>query len=311
MKIISIAAIVLLLFAACKKSPELSSEMLGGGVVFDASIYQPAKYLVSVSKPNPTSAETQIPVVIACHGFSASTFEWDEFRVWANNRPDFLISQVLLGGHGRTYDDFKNSSWKDWQASIVNEYNALVKAGYKKINFAASSTSCPLLLDMVNQGYFNQAASTVNIMLIDPIIIPSDKTLSLVGALGPMLGYIESDNTKDEDKYYYHYTPQETLQELQKVLNTVRKELQDGMVLPEKVSLKVYKSIQDPTADPVSAVLIYNGIKTSTGGKIDLQMVDSRLHVFTRLSLRAGAASPKDQINQIAAFNDIAIRILR
>ncbi|MDF3078315.1 MAG: esterase [Sphingobacteriaceae bacterium] len=310
MKKIIFGFLVLLFFSGCGKNPELSADMLGGGKIFDPLTYQPEKYLLSVSKPTPTTIEAAKPVLIACHGYSASTFEWDEFRIWMDNRSDFYLSQVLLAGHGRTYEEFKASTWKDWQSSIADEYNKLVKAGYKKINFVASSTSCPLLLDMVNSGYFDNAPSTVNIMLIDPIIIPSDKTLSLVGIVGPMLGYIEADNTKEEDKYYYHYSPQETLQQLQNVLTTVRKELEHGITLSPKVSLKVYKSIQDPTADPVSAVLIYNGVKTSTGEKIDLQMVNSRLHVFTRLTLRPNVAET-DWDNQTTAFEDIAARIKR
>jgi len=40
-----------------------------------------------------------------------------------------------LGGHGRTYADFKNSSWEDWQEPIMTEYNALLAKGYTNINF--------------------------------------------------------------------------------------------------------------------------------------------------------------------------------
>lgn len=69
-----------------------------------------------------------MPVLIAAHGYSASTFEWDELRKYADSvKSGILISQVLLGGHGRTYQDFKNSTWRDWQASILNEYKNLFK----------------------------------------------------------------------------------------------------------------------------------------------------------------------------------------
>ena len=304
------ACLVLLFLTNCGKSPEIPSTILGGGTLFDPSVYKPQQYLVSAAKPNPTSTEAQKPVIIACHGYSASTFEWSEFKDWSKNRTDYSISQVLLNGHGRTYADFKNSSWQDWQASIAVEYTKLKQAGYKRIDFVASSTSCTLLLEMIASGFFNSADTRINIMLVDPIIIPSDKTLSLVGIVGPMLGYVEADNTVEEDKYYYHYRPQETLQQLQEVLTKVRKQLEKGIVLPQNISVKVYKSKEDPTADPVSAVLIYNGIKTSKGNKIDLQMIDSKLHVFTNLSLR-GSVSAKDQANQQAAFTDFITRVLK
>ncbi|MDB5135347.1 MAG: esterase/lipase-like protein [Mucilaginibacter sp.] len=300
--------IMFLFFAGCQKSPNISADILGGGQVFDPSLYNPQNFLVSLSNPNPTAEEAQKPVIIACHGYSATTFEWDEFNDWSQDQSKYSISRVLLAGHGSTYADFEKSTWHDWQLSIADEYNKLIEEGYKNIDFAASSTSCTLLLDMIHSGFFNHANTTVHIFLIDPIIIPSDKSLSLIGVFGPMLGYLKADNTTAENKYYYLFRPQETLQQLEQVLNTVRHELEDGIVLPNNVYLKVYKSKQDPTADPVSAVLIYNGVKTGNGNRIDIQLEDSKLHVFTRLRLRPNVTA-QDKANQLNAFTDIATRI--
>ena len=309
MRKIVVATILVIVFAGCSKSPDISPDILGGGTLFDPSVYNPEKYLVSLSNPKPTLIEAQKPVIIACHGYSATTLEWNEFRDWSKPKNEYQLSQVLLGGHGRTYEDFKKSTWHDWQFAIADEYNKLAAAGYKKINFLASSTSCTLLLDMINSGTFNKPGSQINIMLIDPIIIPSNKSLSLVGVLGPMMGYVEADNTAEEDKYYYHYRPQETLQQLQNVLTTVRKQLEKGITLPSNVYLKVYKSKQDPTSDPVSAVLLHKGIKTSDGKAIDIQMIDSELHVFTNLAIRPGVTD-KDRSNQEMVFTDIRSKIL-
>jgi carboxylesterase len=310
MKKILLAAIILTVFAACKKNPVIPAADLGGGQVFDPSVYNPAKYLVSAANPTPNASDALKPVIIACHGYSAATFEWDEFRAWSAGRTDYFISQVLLAGHGTTYADFKAATWHNWQASIAAEYNTLVSEGYKNINFAASSTSCPLILDMIHAGFFNNARTIVHIFLVDPIIIPADKNLSLIGILGPMLGYITSNNAPGEEKYYYHYRPQESLQQLQDVLNVARNELQDGFTLPKNVYLKVYKSIKDPTADPVSAVLIYNGIKTYNGGHIGIDLINSNIHVFTRLSLVPDVTA-RDKANQVYAFNDITTQIFQ
>lgn len=310
MKNIVLATILLIAIAGCKKTPVIPASDLGGGVIFDPSTYDPAKYLVSVSNPTPSAADVQKPVIIACHGYSATTFEWDEFKTWSAGRSDYFISQVLLAGHGTTYADFQKATWHDWQASIAAEYNKLVSEGYKNIDFAASSTSCTLILDMIHNGFFNNAGTTVHIFLIDPIIIPADKNLSLIGILGPMLGYVTSNNAPGEEQYYYHYRPQETLQQLEDVMNVVRNELQDGFTLPKNIYLKVYKSIKDPTADPVSAVLIYNGVKTNDGGRIDLDLINSDLHVFTRLDLVPGVTA-QDRANQVYAFTDITTRIFQ
>jgi carboxylesterase len=289
--------------------PDITPDMIDGEVIFDASLYDPEAYLVSYSNPNPTIEEAEIPVIIVSHGYSASTFEWNEFREWNDSNPEILISQVLLSGHGRTYEDFKNTNWQDWSASILEEYDRLVMSGYKNIHFAGSSTSSTLILDIVNSGYFNDKIVPGNIFLIDPIIIPSSKSLSLVGIIGPMLGYIEADNTLDEDKYWYHFRPEETLRELMKLMNVVRKDLQSGILLPSGCALKVYKSKRDPTADPAGAILIYKGLRNANGDPIEIEMIDSDLHVFTRLSLRAGIVQ-KDVINQQNTFEDMLNRIL-
>lgn len=295
---------------ACSKEPAITKDMVDGGTLFDPSIYKPENYLVSRAIPTPTPEQARRPVIIACHGYSATTFEWDEFRSWATGRTDFYLSQVLLGGHGRSYDEFKKSTWRDWQAAITTEYDALVKAGYQNISLLSSSTSGALMLELVSSGYFANRPAPRNLLLVDPIVIPSDKSLSLVKALGPMLGYVEADQPASEDKVYYHFRPQETLQQLQELLTTVRKDLERGITLPTNSSLKVYKSKKDPAADPVSAVLIYQGTKLADGKPIDVQLIDSELHVFTRLNLRDGV-TPNDRQNQTATFTDIVTRVLR
>lgn len=295
---------------ACSKEPAITKEMVDGGTLFDPSIYNPEKYLVSKAIPTPTAEQARKPVIIACHGYSATTFEWDEFRTWANGRTDFYLSQVLLNGHGRSYEDFKKSTWHDWQAAITAEYDALVKAGYQNISLLSSSTSGALMLELVSSGYFANRPAPRNLLLVDPIVIPSDKTLSLVKALGPMLGYVEADQPAAEDKVFYHFRPQETLQQLQDLLTTVRKALEKGITLPVNCNLKVYKSKKDPSADPVSAVLIYQGTKLADGKPIDAELIDSDLHVYTRLNLRA-SITDKDRQNQIATFTDVAARVLR
>ncbi|GAB3758548.1 alpha/beta hydrolase [Spirosoma pomorum] len=310
MKTLLVLLSLLVVSLACSPDPAITNDMLDSGTFFDPSLYNSERYLVSKAIPRPTAEQARKPVIIACHGYSASTFEWDEFRSWANGRTDFYLSQVLLGGHGRSYEDFKKSTWRDWQSAIITEYEQLVKAGYQNISLLGSSTSGALLTELVASGYFNGRLAPRTILLVDPIIIPSDKSLSLIGVFGPMLGYIDTKQPAAEDKYYYHFRPQETLQQLLTVLNIARKELEKGVTLPTNCNMKIYKSKKDSAADPVSAVLIYRGVKTATGQPIDVDMIDSDLHVYTRLKLRDQVSS-KDQQNQTATFADIVARVLR
>jgi carboxylesterase len=300
----SLLVIFLLSLSACSKSPDINNvTMLDGNQIFDPSLYNPAKYLISIAIANPGTAQKNTPVVMAVHGYSASTFEWDEFRTYCDAKANILVSQVLLGGHGSTYEDFKKSSWEDWQEPIMTEYNALRAKGYTNINFAGSSTACPLVMDLIKKGKISNNGLK-HVFLVDPIVIPSDKLVTLIGLVGPMLGYMDTPMTPAEEGHYYHFRPQETLNQLLTLTVKSRKDLQEGYNLPAGVRMKVYKSIKDPSADAVSAVLIYKGLKNSDGSNIDIEMIDSELHVVTRLNGRENITQ-HDRDIQTHVFNDM------
>ncbi|MEQ9306441.1 MAG: esterase, partial [Marinoscillum sp.] len=289
---------IILMITSCGNTPEITDDLLDGQLVFDSSVLYPERYLVSVGHPNPTADERTRPVIIMCHGYSASTFEWQEFVDWSVSTEEYFVSRVLLGGHGRSYTDFKSSTWLDWQQAIFDEYEELLNAGYTNLHLVGSSTSGALILEALASGYFEDKVAPASVLLIDPIVIPSAKILPLIGVLGPLIGYSESDNTDGEKVYWYTYRPQKTLQELQSVIKKVRKDLQRGFTLDSDTYLKVYKCTSDSNADPVSAVLIYKGITQSYSGQVEVEMIDSDLHVFTRLKHREETISDGDRLLQ-------------
>ena len=298
-----------MVLVGCNPVPEIDNEtMLDGDQIFDASIANPEKYLVSAYLPNPTDVEKSKPVIIAAHGYTATTFEWDELREYADSANTFLVSQVLLGGHGTTYTDFKASSWHDWQSSIVEEYIKLSNMGFRNIYMAGSSTGAPLIIQLFKSGFFNDYTKPKGVFLVDPIIVSSNKTLTLVGLLGPVLGYTTVTLDSGEQGKWYVYRPQETLKQLMELIDLTRIDLQKGITLPIGTYMKVYKSAVDETADPVSAVLIYKGVKTATGKNIDVEMIDSRIHVFTRLKGRSGVLG-SDVEKQAKTFKDIESKV--
>jgi carboxylesterase len=294
--------------ASCGDPSEIPDDLLDGKVIFDPSIMTPENFLTSLSNPNPTPEEASRPVFILCHGYSASTFEWSEFVEWTGDNDAYFTSRVLLGGHGRTYEEFKSTNWQDWQKAIFDEYEALLDAGYTNINLVGSSTGGALILEAISSGYFEGKIAPNHIFMVDPIVLPSDKILPLIGVLGPLVGYTETENTDGEKTYYYTYRPQETLQELQKVIKKVRLALQKGIDLPSGTSLNVYKSTQDPSAEPASAVLIYKGVSPSN--QVKIQMIESTLHVFTRLNFRVESISAQDRQNQEQTFQEMVDIVL-
>ena len=306
MKTLKMAALlVFVLLVSCAKSPDINNEtMLDGDQIFDMSLINPEDFLISARYPNPSEVLKNTPVVIAAHGFSASTFEWQEFSEFAETKGTFLVSQVLLGGHGRSHEEFKNATWKDWQSSIIDEYNKLSQLGYKNIYLIGSSTGCPLIINMVKTNALTRTKPK-GIYLIDPIVISSNKTLTLVNALGPVLGYTTTNLDSGEEGHWYVYRPYQALIQLMELIDLVRKDLQHGITLPEGTKMKTYKSTVDDAADPVSAVLIYQGMKRSDGSKTAVEMVDSKLHVFTRLRGRESVTQADRDLQQ-HVFGEIA-----
>jgi len=287
--------------------PNITDDLLDGDLIFDPSLYHPEDFLVSAKYPNPTAEDLDKHIILVIHGYSATTFEWQEFKDWSTD-PSYRISQVLLDGHGRDYEDFKKSTWEDWRSSIIREYEKLIALGYTKISLAGSSTGGTLLLQMVSSGYFNTHLHPKNIFLVDPIVVPSNKLQTIVGIVGPMIVYSEVDQTAEENKYWYRFRPYETINELNNVMQIVRKDLENGVTLPSETYFKVFHSLHDPVASTTSSVLIHKGLRTSLGAKPDVQLMDSDIHVFTRLSLRSNVTTLQ-KANQLDAFTQIAEKL--
>jgi carboxylesterase len=295
------------LFVGCNKEPVFEDYMLDNDINFDPSINNPEEFLVSAKYPQPTPLDLEKHIIIAVHGYTASTFEWSEFREWSTDS-SYRISQVLLGGHGTTYEDFKASKWEDWSESIRLEYEKLENMGYEKISFVGSSTGGLLLLELVESKYFQNHVIPKNIFLIDPVIVGSEKLGSIAGIIGPMLVYIESDQSAEKDKYWYRFKPHETISQLNELMKKVRKGLEDGFSLPGDTYLKAFHSKHDPTANSLSTVLIYKGLTKSDGSHIDVQIMDSDIHVFTRLKIRE-SVSALNLENQEDAFTQMAQKL--
>ncbi len=305
MKLFIYLTLSICLFTACKKSEKLppidNAIDLDGTTINDSSLTHPEKFLLSVANPSPTIQDKSTPVFIAVHGFTATTFEWLEFKNFVKNNGNALISVVLLGGHGRDYSDFKKATWEDWQAPIITEYNALRALGYTNISLIGSSTGCPLLLEAISANKLNTDVLK-KVFFIDPIIVPSTKILTLISAVGPALGYSESSMEKGENGFWYRFRPYQALEQLNTITQLMRKKLEDGITLPDNVSLTVYKTKKDDAADPISAALLYNGITNKENLKVTI--INSELHVFTRLQGR-DTITANDIELQNKVFNEI------
>jgi carboxylesterase len=308
------AGAVLLTIAACQiNSVECDKKCvdfwLDGSTRNDScSIPGNKSCLVSRRFEAPDSATLKTPVIIAIHGYTATTFEWMELRDYVRDSGlSVNVSRVLLGGHGRDIDVFQASTWSEWGKPILEEYDSLVSKGYQNINFACASTGCALLMAYIKGGNFKETAPNW-VFMVDPIVVPSAKLLSLANIVGPILGNSPNPGSDSENVHWYVNRPQETLRELYSLINRVKNELESGFKLPKGTRAKVYKSKKDGQADPVGLLLIYKGMRKADGSHIEQEMMDSRLHVMTRLRYRDPPASSADTARQIDIFREMTVK---
>ncbi|MBN1798392.1 MAG: hypothetical protein JW822_07430 [Spirochaetales bacterium] len=306
-KYIFLLSIIVCIFIGCG-SIEYQPEWIDSPETRDPSLSDP-NYRVSTRSLPPGTAKFNRPVIIAVHRFTACTYEWEEFREYAEKNSNVLVSLVLLGGHGTDIEDFKQATWQDWQQPIIDEYNALKQAGYKNISFAGSSTGATLILEALMSGKITAASVLKQIFFIDPFIIPTDKNLYCIDLAGIFIANVPNEGgSPEEKKHWYVNRPSSSLIQLKKVAQKVEKELKRGYILPDGVKLTVYKVKTDDAADPESALFIEKNIRDAGGNKPEVYLLDSDKHVFTRLKGRA-EVTEEDKRLQLKTFAEILEKI--
>jgi carboxylesterase len=312
----SAGAFLAAVLAGCGLNPIENSDLyLDGKDLIDTSLTPAGEEFRVSTHPRLNSTVDPLdrnkPVVICVHGYGASTFEWVDFRDYVLDHDTLVYtSLVLMGGHGGKVVDFMESTWEDWQAPVMEEYDTLVELGFHDLSFAGSSTGCTVILELLSRNVFNsQPVKPRWFFFIDPIIVPSNKLLTMVDFVGPIIGNSPlTGQTPVEMRHWYHNRPAETLDQLYELTELVRDRLESGFRLPAGAKAKVYKSTTDNSADPVGALLIYKGLTDAQGNKIEVEMVDSDLHVFTRLSGRASCTAA-DTLLQQRVFGEMVAKV--
>src|SRR5690606_19402656 len=113
-----------LLVSGCLPLNEVECDATCEASWLDGNTVRDTADLVSQRLPSPDSATLAKPVIIAAHGFTASTYEWEEFQRYAEADGRVLVSRVLLGRHGTDIEDFEAGTWRDWGRPILEEYRA-------------------------------------------------------------------------------------------------------------------------------------------------------------------------------------------
>lgn len=248
-----------------------------------------------LSQSDLTNVDRSKPVILLAHGYTATTYEWDDLTRYVdqNAKGDVRYSKVLLGGHGRSIEDFGASNWQDWGKPILDEYKALVAKGFTNISLAGSSTACALILEQLNQGAYSGSVTPHNIFMIDPIVeskgFLTRQIIRILALFNRSYPPTQAFSPEEFSRWYAN-RPFTTIHSLNDLTYRVTQALNKGIQLPRDTRMTVWASQGDPTVNPHGYKLIQKGIR---GGNISVHPIDSRFHVFTRLSGRP-EATPQD-----------------
>ena len=92
--------------------------------------------------------------------------------------------------------------------------------------------------------------------------------------------------TPKEQDHWLPIRPKKALLELQTLFKTTQQSLTEGIAFGSHTRVSLFQSVDDPIIDPASIDYIYSGLTKKTACTISKTMIDSSLHVFTRLAGR-------------------------
>jgi len=259
-----------------------------------------SSYLLSSRVPE--SDQLSQPVCVLVHGFSASTFEFDYFKDAVTNQTDgILFSTVLMGGHGRDYLAFKNSTYEDWQQPVIEEVNRLIELGYTNISLMGVSTGATVILNSIIDEKINPL-KIKQLIFIDPFLFSKNKWLYLAPYLRLLVRNTRSNASKPvEYENWYVNRPISSLVQLVNLTKRIRSNL-DRQYNVDDLPLYVFSSEFDSVSDTSRT----NQFLQSRIKRLHIQLTPSKHHVLIEPSTKLDwSNSDQDQldhvINQIIA----------
>ncbi len=256
---------------------------------------------VSTRLLSPTQEQKQQPVCVLVHGFSASSFELEAFKasILAKD-PTVLFSTIVMGGHGRSYDAFKSASYHDWIQPIIDEVSTLNDQGFQDIRLFGVSAGAAGIVHLILNGELKHTPIR-QVVLMDPYILPTNKTLYLV----PVLKYVIT-NTRLEDirsigtQNWYTNRPASALHELLKLVKSVQHDLTtyDGKIVPP---MTIYTANNDPTADTKGVDMVLDALGSDV---VTIKRYDSDRHVIIEPTSKDDWAE-KDQAHYDRIIDEI------
>ncbi|MDB5097608.1 MAG: esterase [Cyanobacteria bacterium RYN_339] len=241
----------------------------------DGGTHRVPSSLLSVRKPHPTPAELARPVVVATHGYSATT--WDtQLLAEALEKRDVQVSNVNLGAHGTSLAEFEASTWRTWEEPLVAEYRALRKQGYQHVGIFGHSTGATLWLQALADNRLGVMPE--RLAFLAPLIQFSSRTrLIQIAGLAPFLGVraIERPVAGASKGHIYRFRPITTLRTLEELTSGVHRKLVHGLALPAASRVLIIQGEGDEVVDPQGVQDLAHGL---IGPSVQVMVVPTGMH---------------------------------
>jgi carboxylesterase len=187
--------------------------------------------------------------ILLTHGFTATSVEVRQMAKYLSEK-GFTVGGPLLPGHGKTVKDMNQVAWQDWVAA-VDELYAELSTKCKKVFVIGESMGA--LLSMVMTMRHPDIAGA---MLFAPAMkVPQ---LAISEFIWPFKEYAFKKNVDESMEWQgFNVVPLRAASQLVKLQRYVKKNIH--LI---KVPTLVFQGQLDQSIDPISSVLVLEGISS-------------------------------------------------
>ena len=209
--------------------------------------------------------------VLLAHGFTGSPAS---LRPWGEHlaAEGFSVSVPRLPGHGTSWRELNQTSWRDWYAETSRNFDALRDTCTEVFVAGLSMGGCLALRLAEERG-----DDVAGLILVNPSITSTDKRLAALPVLKrfvPAVKGIGNDIKKPGvDEHSYDRNPLKALDSLRNLWKVTREDL------PKITSpLLVFRSVEDHVVEPVSTQIITQRVSSRD---VTERVLDNSYHVAT------------------------------
>jgi carboxylesterase len=209
--------------------------------------------------------------VVLVHGFTGSPAS---MRPWGEHlaAEGLTVSVPRLPGHGTTWQEMNQTTWRDWYAEASRALTTL-KSDCESVFVAGLSMGGCLSLRLAA----DRPHDVAGLILVNPSITSTDKRLLATPVLKHLLGSVPGigNDIKKQgtDEYGYTRVPLRALDSMREMWRLTRDEL-PKVTAP----MVVFRSVEDHVVEPLSTQLITQRVSSRD---VSERVLDNSYHVAT------------------------------